>query len=60
MNFAQKFLEFVKQSIVASDPNVHYIFNYDAHRKTITMSRDEETLRPLLPDWFIQSMEKPI
>lgn len=58
MNFCNEFLEFVRRSILKSDPNIHYAFTYNAHNKMISVDLCEDLQRPLLPHWYVDKMTK--
>jgi len=63
MNFCQQFLEFVSESMGESDnANAHYLFNYDAPNQLISMRQvaDGEMQRSILPQWYVDSMDKPV
>ena len=62
MNFCQEFLEFVSRRVPESNGKIHFIFEYDAPNKSVSMRQvaDGEMHRSILPQWYIDSMEQPL
>jgi len=62
MNFCQEFLEFVSRRVLESNGKIHFIFEYDAPNKSVSMRQvaDGEMHRSILPQWYIDSMEQPL
>jgi len=62
MNFCQQFLEFVSQSVPESSGKTHFIFEFDAPNKVVSMRQvaDAEMKRSILPQWYTDTMEQPL
>ena len=46
----------------SDNANAHYLFNYDAPNQLISMRQvaDGEMQRSILPQWYVDSMDKPV
>lgn len=55
LNFLESFLQFVKKVIQdESDPNVAWLFDYDAQDRVVSVRKEEnEKAYLFLPDWYI-------
>lgn len=56
MNFLQQFLEFVNKSV--PDDGVDHVFEYDPRSQTISVEKETNGYRSLLPDWYLDVMKK--